>query len=237
MSKRTSIGSWAYTIGPYANIPSTSTPSATAERTRLRRRRARRVPAASESRAIPTVPTTTGRARCRRSRSATSSAKMKAQGLGFSGIAANLWGEKLINTDDQIEVHRRVPKELRVRARSRHSGHSRRLRAAADDPSRSRLRDRDGSRGPHMEDLLPTSPPTTASTSTWEFEPGFAFNKPSDVVRIHDAVNKPNFGLQYDTCHGQMVGVAARVRKAKRKSFPTRSSSSASCPAASITFT
>ena len=22
-------------------------------------------------------------------------------GLGFSGIAANLWGEKLINTDDQ----------------------------------------------------------------------------------------------------------------------------------------
>ena len=42
---------------------------------------------------------------------------------------------------------------------------------------------------------------------TWEFEPGFAFNKPSDILRIHDAVDKPNFGLMYDTCHGQMVGV------------------------------
>ena len=30
---------------------------------------------------------------------------------------------------------------------------------------------------------------------TWEFEPGFAFNKPSDIVRIHDAVDKRNFGL------------------------------------------
>ena len=27
-------------------------------------------------------------------------AKMAERGLGFSGIAANLWGEKLINTDD-----------------------------------------------------------------------------------------------------------------------------------------
>ena len=30
-------------------------------------------------------------------------------------------------------------------------------------------------------------------------------NKPSDAVRIHDAVDKPHFGIQYDTCHGQMV--------------------------------
>src|ERR1039457_977125 len=28
-------------------------------------------------------------------------AQMRERGLGFSGIAANLWGEKLINTDDQ----------------------------------------------------------------------------------------------------------------------------------------
>ena len=30
-------------------------------------------------------------------------------------------------------------------------------------------------------------------------------------MRIHDAVNKPNFGIQYDTCHGQMVGVDRRA--------------------------
>ena len=34
---------------------------------------------------------------------------------------------------------------------------------------------------------------TTASTSTWEFEPGFAFNKPSDVQRVLDKLQHPQF--------------------------------------------
>ncbi|MGH9628577.1 MAG: sugar phosphate isomerase/epimerase family protein, partial [Bryobacteraceae bacterium] len=56
----------------------------------------------------------------------------------------------------------------------------------------------------------------------WEFEPGFAFNKPSDVLRIHDAVNKPNFGLQYDTCHGQMVGVMGARQEGEKEVFPSQ---------------
>jgi sugar phosphate isomerase/epimerase len=42
----------------------------------------------------------------------------------------------------------------------------------------------------------------------WEFEPGFAFNKPSEIVSIVDAVRgkgNPNFGVLYDTCHAHMV--------------------------------
>ena len=42
---------------------------------------------------------------------------------------------------------------------------------------------------------------------TWEVEPGFAFNKPSDVLRVLDAIPDDNFGVMYDTCHGQMVAV------------------------------
>ena len=42
---------------------------------------------------------------------------------------------------------------------------------------------------------------------TWEFEPGFAFNKPSYVLKVLDKLQHENFGLMYDTCHGQMVGV------------------------------
>ena len=53
----------------------------------------------------------------------------------------------------------------------------------------------------------------------WEFEPGFAFNKPSDVIRVHDAVNKPNFGLMYDTCHGQMVGVIGARHEGEKEVF------------------
>lgn len=42
---------------------------------------------------------------------------------------------------------------------------------------------------------------------TWEFEPGFAFNKPSDIVRVLTALPQDNFGVMYDTCHAQMVAV------------------------------
>ena len=41
----------------------------------------------------------------------------------------------------------------------------------------------------------------------WEFEPGFLFNKPSEVLRIVDAVRAKgnnNFGVLYDTCHAHM---------------------------------
>jgi sugar phosphate isomerase/epimerase len=41
----------------------------------------------------------------------------------------------------------------------------------------------------------------------WEFEPGFAFNKPSEILKLVDAVRgkgNPNFGVLYDTCHAHM---------------------------------
>jgi sugar phosphate isomerase/epimerase len=41
----------------------------------------------------------------------------------------------------------------------------------------------------------------------WEFEPGFIFNKPSEIVNMVKAVDDENFKLQCDTCHVQMCGV------------------------------
>ena len=41
----------------------------------------------------------------------------------------------------------------------------------------------------------------------WEFEPGFAFNKPSEVLAMHDRVNHPNFRIMFDTSHAYMCGV------------------------------
>lgn len=52
----------------------------------------------------------------------------------------------------------------------------------------------------------------------WEFVPGFVFNKPSEIVRIHDAVDKSNFGLLYDTCHGRWRAWWARGRRGPRRS-------------------
>jgi sugar phosphate isomerase/epimerase len=61
---------------------------------------------------------------------------------------------------------------------------------------------------------------------TWEIKPGCAFNKPSDVLRILDAITDDNFGVMYDTCHGQMVAVVVPGSMAGRK--PCRAASSSS---------
>ena len=41
----------------------------------------------------------------------------------------------------------------------------------------------------------------------WEFEPGFAFNKPSEVVTMHQRVGHPNFRVMFDTSHAYMCAV------------------------------
>ena len=41
----------------------------------------------------------------------------------------------------------------------------------------------------------------------WEFEPGFLFNKPSEVLRLHQKVAHANFHVLFDTSHAYMCGV------------------------------
>jgi sugar phosphate isomerase/epimerase len=41
----------------------------------------------------------------------------------------------------------------------------------------------------------------------WEFEPGFLFNKPSEVAALVDEVNHANFSVLFDTCHAYMCAV------------------------------
>jgi sugar phosphate isomerase/epimerase len=43
----------------------------------------------------------------------------------------------------------------------------------------------------------------------WEFEPGFSFNKPSEVLNMHQEVAHPNFWLLFDTSHAYMCAVVA----------------------------
>ena len=41
----------------------------------------------------------------------------------------------------------------------------------------------------------------------WEFEPGFVFNKPGEIVKMHEAVGHPNFRVLFDTSHAYTCGV------------------------------
>ncbi len=222
MSKRSSIGSWAYTIGPYADHPvdfdtvCTTLKSLGFDGLEL---------GAFPPHPNPGNPNGSNDAwpgaLTEKSQREELKARMAGFGLGFSGMAANLWGEKLINTDDQSKYIAEFKKNCEF-ARDLGIGG---LRVDSVQPP-TILREVD----------YTTALQRAASTwktccdiaadhglnVTWEFEPGFAFNKPSDIVRVHDAVGKPNFGILYDTCHGQMVAVQGSRQEGEKETFGTQ---------------
>ncbi len=194
--KRTSIGSWAYTIGPYADNPVDFETVCT----KLKALGFDGV----ELGGFPPHPNPDDLPE--KSQRDELVSQMKGFGLSFSGLAANLWGEKLINTNDQTDYINEFTKNAIFCEDIGIQG----IRVDCVQP-------------PTILDEVDYDTAFKRVTETWkkcsdiaadhglyvtwEFEPGFAFNKPSDVPKIHDAVDKPNFGLQYDTCHGQMVSV------------------------------
>lgn len=57
----------------------------------------------------------------------------------------------------------------------------------------------------------------------WEFEPGFAFNKPSEVIHILDAVRakgNTNFGVLFDTCHAHMCAAIGANQPGAKETLP-----------------
>jgi sugar phosphate isomerase/epimerase len=54
----------------------------------------------------------------------------------------------------------------------------------------------------------------------WEFEPGFLFNKPSEVLEMHQTVAHPNFTIMFDTSHAYMCGVVGARQHGTRDVLP-----------------
>jgi sugar phosphate isomerase/epimerase len=54
----------------------------------------------------------------------------------------------------------------------------------------------------------------------WEFEPGFAFNKPSEIVRLPDDVGHQNFRVLYDTCHAHVCAAIGARQPGQRETLP-----------------
>lgn len=57
----------------------------------------------------------------------------------------------------------------------------------------------------------------------WEFEPGFLFNKPSEIVKIVDTIRgngNPNFGVLFDTCHAHMVAAVGANQLGEVETLP-----------------
>lgn len=54
----------------------------------------------------------------------------------------------------------------------------------------------------------------------WEFEPGFLFNKPSEVVRMVYKVDHPNFSVLFDSCHAYMCAVVGARQLGEKETLP-----------------
>ncbi|MBI4877835.1 MAG: sugar phosphate isomerase/epimerase [Acidobacteria bacterium] len=53
----------------------------------------------------------------------------------------------------------------------------------------------------------------------WEFEPGFVFNKPSEVIALHDRVGHPNFKVIFDTSHAHLGAVVGARQHPPRETL------------------
>jgi len=204
--KRISIGSWAYTIGPYADKP-VDFQTVGAELTKLGFD-------GMELGAFPPhpnpddVPDAAGRAAIVE--------EMKGWGLSFSGLAANLWSEHLLDVEDRSKYEAEFEKNCRFAVDLGIGG----VRVDTVQP-------------PTIFDTVEREVAFRRLTETWtrcadvaaqhglyvtwEFEPGFAFNKPSDVTAVLEAIPKDNFGVLYDTSHGHMCAVVGARQPGERE--------------------
>jgi len=204
MAKRISIGTWAYTIGPYADSP---------------------IPFEEVVKKLHSLgfdglelggfaihpnpdllKTKDERAKIRD--------LWESRGMGCSGLAADLWGEKLITDDTNDSYMTTFRKNIEF------------CQDMGIDVIRVDTTEDPGVLGqvgnePKAEKIVPydealkrvcdtwkqcaTEAADAGIRVVWEFEPGFAFNKPSDIFRVLDGVNDDNFMIMYDTCHANMV--------------------------------
>lgn len=206
--RKTSIGSWAYNVGPYGENP---IPFDTVLAT-LAELKFDGVELGGFN-GYPNPqnhPTKDDRQQLQQ--------KVASHGLAISGFAQDLWSEHLLDTDDPTHYIQSFKanvdfavdlgiKGIRVdtvqpptiHATADHAMLLERLTSVWDRCIRYA-----GDKGLYV---------------TWEFEPGFAFNKPSDIVRVLDALPHDNFGVLYDTCHGQMVAVVGARQQGQKETL------------------
>lgn len=207
--KRISIGSWAYSIGPYAAHP--------VPWDEVVDRLAALGFDGVELGGFPPHPNPDDMP-AREQRQAVAE-QLRAKGLGWSGLAANLWGERLIDTEDPGPYLAEFRKNLRfcgdlgidtIRVDTVQPP----TIFAEVDPETARTR------------LVQTWRRCSAEAQdagvrvVWEFEPGFAFNRPSEILRILEEVGSDNFSVMFDTCHAHMVAAVGARQPGEPETLP-----------------
>ncbi|MFP4500125.1 MAG: sugar phosphate isomerase/epimerase family protein [Candidatus Hydrogenedentota bacterium] len=140
-------------------------------------------------------------------------------GLAFSGLAANLWGEHLLDAEDNTAYLDEFRKNLDFCVDLGIPG----IRVDSVQPPTIFEQVAPEVAFKRAVDAWKVCAREAADKGvyvTWEFEPGFAFNKPSDILRIVDGVGDDNFGVQFDTCHAHMVAAVGARQPGEKETLP-----------------
>lgn len=207
--KRTSIGTWAYNIGPYEQNPipfdTVGTKLAELGFDGLELGGFNGYP---NPHLLPTVD----------DRDALKE-KISAWGLQISGLAADLWSQHLVDTDDQstyleeFTLNADFARDLGIAG----------IRVDTVQPPTILEKMDERTAFDRLTSAWSTAARIAADRGlyvTWEIEPGFCFNKPSQILRVLDAIPDANFGVMYDTCHGQMIAVVGARQPGEKEVLP-----------------
>jgi len=196
--KRISIGSWAYVTGPYADKP--------VPWEEMVKKLGEMDFDGVEIGTFPPHPTPEDVATTEDRKAIRQ--QVTDHGLAFSGMAPDLWDQELLTTDDHSDYMDRFREYVQFAV---DLGIDRIRVDSVQPPDVLNEIDRDTARSRAVETWKRCADEAADAglSVSWEFEPGFAFNEPSEILRIPEEVDRDNFGVMLDTCHAYMCAVEA----------------------------
>ena len=219
MAKRISIGTWAYAIGPYEDSP-IPFPEVVAKLSELGFD-------GIELGGFGVHPNPD--ALTTKEQRAEVRDLWESRGMGCSGLAADLWSEKLISAptpDSYLATFRKNVQfcndlGIEVIRIDTTEPPGTLGQIPGEEPAETVVDYETGLK--RVVDTWKQCSQEAADAGlrvVWEFEPGFAFNKPSDIFRILDGVNEDNFMIMFDTCHANMVAVHGARQVGEKETLP-----------------
>ncbi len=147
--------------------------------------------------------------------------KVTGLGLEFSGLAADLWSYPIVSTADNSRWMTAFKENLEFACDLGIDS----IRVDSVSPPDVFEKEKIDP-GLGWERLVKTFQVAAAKAAdrgvrvVYEFEPGFAFNKPSEIMRLVDDVGHRNFRLLFDTCHAHICAALGGRQPGVRETLP-----------------
>ena len=145
--------------------------------------------------------------------------------LKFSALAADLWSQKMLTVEDRTPFYEAFAKNVEFA----HDLGIDCVRVDTVEPitvvQQGQVdNDKAFARAVEAFDRCAKIAAEKNVRVTWEFEPGFPINKPSEILalvaEVRGARNNPNFGVLFDTCHAHMCAAVGANQIGEKETLP-----------------